>query len=68
MQRLRAHPLLMLVLLAFLAAGTARAGDTHTAHENAGQYRQWIVEMKSAERGPFSFSSYSSSSSSFSFF
>ncbi len=54
MRRYPTHPLLPLVLLAGLFANPAAASESHTAHENAGQYRQWILEMKGAERGPFS--------------
>jgi hypothetical protein len=43
----------LLALLSLLAPNAVPASGPTAAHENATQYRQWIAEMKGAERGPF---------------
>ncbi|NQX90269.1 MAG: pyruvate phosphate dikinase, partial [Halioglobus sp.] len=44
----------LLVSITLLACNTALANALTSPDENSAQYRQWVVEMKDAERGPFS--------------
>ena len=46
--------LMALVCALFLSATVVQAKEIPTVAENAQQYRQWIKDMKTTERGPFS--------------
>ena len=46
--------LLALLLVLISTATTALASATAAAPASAPEYRQWVVDMKAAERGPFS--------------
>jgi hypothetical protein len=47
-------PALPLAVLAILFAGAGHADQTPDSQDNGARYRQWIEDMKTAERGPFS--------------
>ena len=51
---IHARLILLLFLLVLSAAAALAAPVTTTGTDNAVEYRQWIREMKSSERGPFS--------------
>jgi len=53
MTRFSPLPRLTCALLALLFASGGYASEAPSANDNAAVYRQWVEEMKTAERGPF---------------
>ena len=53
MKQLLSCPVLTLILLLSLSVSAVQGSEVPVVSENTQQYRQWVVDMKAAERGPF---------------